>query len=388
MKPKRLMVIIPDELSAIVKKGEITQRYYNPGELFDEVHIVMTNDDKVNVADLQETVGRARVFLYNLPVDRKIFFKSLGLRPRLLKHWAETGVRLARQIEPDMIRCYGNSFNGFLGVEIKRALRVPMVVSLHAHPEEDARIAGLNWKARLFATMHETVEDLTLRNADIVLPVYESIRSYAERHGAKKVQVVYNALNPHLRGKESYKLHDPVRIISVGRLFAGKNPEHVIRAVAELDAHLTLVGDGPLLGHLREVTEACRAQQKVTFHKAIPNDQLCDMLPEFDIFATHSAFSGPPKAVLEPLLTGLPVVLNRCDARPVPELAEGDGSWILLVADTKEGYLQAFRRLIADDRFREQLGRKAYAHAQEHWAPDKMEAKVVEIYTQLMQESH
>lgn len=381
---KRLMVIIPDELSAIVKKGEVTPRYYNPGELFDEVHIVMTNDDKVNHSDLQLTVGRARLFLYNLPVDRSIFFKSLGLRPWLLKHWAEPGVRLARRVEPDMVRCYGNSFNGYLGVEIKRALNVPMVVSLHAHPEEEARIAGLNWKARLFATMHETVEDLTLRNADIVLPVYESIRSYAECHGAKKVQVVYNALNSNLKRKESYKLHDPVRIISVGRLYAGKNPENIIRAVADLDAQLTLLGDGPLLEYLGEITTACGAQKKVTFHKAIPNDQLCEMLPEFDIFATHSAYSGPPKAVLEPLLTGLAVVLNRRDGQPVPELAKGDGRWILLVANTRDGYLQAFKKLVADDEFREQLGRKAYAHAQEHWAPDKMEAKVVEICSQLM----
>jgi hypothetical protein len=39
----RLMVIISDKLPDLVKKGEITPRYYNPAELFDEVHIVATN---------------------------------------------------------------------------------------------------------------------------------------------------------------------------------------------------------------------------------------------------------------------------------------------------------------------------------------------------------
>jgi glycosyltransferase involved in cell wall biosynthesis len=390
-KPRRLVVTVSDLLSAIVRKGELTPRYYNPGGFFDEVHIMATNNDRVDPSDLQTTVGRAKLFLYNIPLQGRTFIRSLGYRPYLLKKWAQTGVRLARKIRPDMIRCYGNSFNGLLGVEIKHALNIPMIVSLHSHPEENVRAERLkwwpDWKRRLAITMHKTIERVTLQNADIVLPVYGSIRSYAERYGAKTVEVVYNVLNPsHLRQKHSYDLHKPVRIISVGRQFAAKNPEHIIRAVADLDANLTLVGDGPLHEHLKEVTVACRAQQKVTLDSAIPNDELCQMLPEFDIFAMHSAVSGEfPKTLLEALLTGLPVVLNRCNS-PALELADGDGSWILAVDNTREGYLESFRRLIGDEKLRGRLGRTAYAHAQENWAPDRMEAKVVRICNELMRE--
>src|SRR5580704_18008108 len=42
---ERLFVIVPDRLSALVSKGEVTQRYYNPGNLFRVVHLFMTNDD-------------------------------------------------------------------------------------------------------------------------------------------------------------------------------------------------------------------------------------------------------------------------------------------------------------------------------------------------------
>jgi len=390
-KPKRLLVTISDQLGAIVRKGELTPRYYNPGELFDQVHIMATNDDRVDPSDLQTTVGRAKLFLYNIPLARRAFTRSLGYRPCLLKQWARTGVRLAKQIRPDLIRCYGNSFNGLLGVEIKHALGIPMIVSLHSHPEENVRAERVklwpDWKRRLAPVMHRAVERVTLQNADIVLPVYGSIRGYAERYGAKTVEVVYNVLNPsHLRKKHSYDLHNPVRIISVGRQYVAKNPEHIIRAVADLDANLTLVGDGPFHEHLRKVTVACRAEQKVTFLSAIPNDALCEMLPEFDIFAVHSTVSGEfPKTLLEALLTGLPVVLNRCNP-PALELADSDGSWILLVENTREGYLENFRRLIEDEELRECLGRTAYAHAQENWAPDQMEAKVVRICSELMQE--
>ena len=70
-----LLVIIPDALSGLVNKGEITPRYYNPGNLFDEVHILMTNDDQVKPEDMQRTVGEARLYLHNLPEDRKQFIK-------------------------------------------------------------------------------------------------------------------------------------------------------------------------------------------------------------------------------------------------------------------------------------------------------------------------
>ena len=43
MGKSRLLVVIPDHLSDIVAKGEIQPRYYNPGEVFDEVHSKKTD---------------------------------------------------------------------------------------------------------------------------------------------------------------------------------------------------------------------------------------------------------------------------------------------------------------------------------------------------------
>jgi glycosyltransferase involved in cell wall biosynthesis len=56
----------------------------------------------------------------------------------------------------------------------------------------------------------------------------------------------------------------------------------------------------------------------------------------------------------------------------------------MIVDDSKDDYLKAIRKLIEDHDLREKLGRKAYAHAQEHWAPAKTEAKYVEIYERIM----
>ena len=99
------------------------------------------------------------------------------------------------------------------------------------------------------------------------------------------------------------------------------------------------------------------------------------------MFVIHTEYREINKSVLEALLTGLPVIINQRIGKPVPEL---QGDFVLLVENSKEGYYRAIKKLIEDDAFREQLGRKAYNHAKERWSPAKTEAKYVEIYKRYM----
>jgi len=374
-----LLVIIPDKLSDLTRKGEVTTRYYNPGNLFDLVHLVMTNDDRPDPAAVQKMVGDAELQLHNLPLPSP--YHTLGWHPVFLKDWVAAGLELGRRIQPQLIRAYGNAQNGYLAAQIKRYLGVPLVLSLHGNPDVERKKTPWwpHWMRRLMLQRMLTFEWESLAAADWVLPVYESIRSYAERRGGKNIEVYYNVINPdNLWVKRSYALHSPPRIISVSRQFEGKNPVNLIRSAARIPGvELTLVGDGPYHDRLKDEARDSGIGERTKFYRAIPNDQLCRMLPEFDIFAAHTDYWEISKAVLEPLLTGLPVVLNRQEKDPVPEF---QGDFMLLVENSPQGYYDAFMKLIQDDSFREQLGRKAYEHAMANWAPVQTEQKFVELY--------
>ena len=379
----RLVVVIPDRISEILQKGEYSGRYYNPGEIFDEVHILMTNDDRPDLGALQKTVGRARLFLHNIRAGKALFLKSIFWRPPLLKKWAREGVSIAARIKPNLIRCHGNHLNAFLASEIKQELGVPYILSMHINPDEDVRKRAYSWRGMLTSRASVDVEKISINNADLVIPVYKPILPYLRRLGATKIELIYNVINPvHLRKKENYDLHDPVQIISVGRVFREKYPINLIKALKGLNVELTVIGDGPQLSDLQRDTAEAGMTGTVRFIPAIPNDQLCGLLPGFDIFATHSEYFEVSKSVLEPLLTGLPVVLNKRIGEPVPEFQEGD--FLLLVENSEEGYRTAIEKLIADHAFRENLGRVAYEHAWRHWSPIKMEAKYVEVYRSVM----
>lgn len=380
---QKLFVIIPDRLSELIRKGEITERYYNPGNLFDEVHIIMTNNDKPDTSKLQSTVGRAKLYLHNLPAGRNLFIKTLGWHPWLLRGWAASAIELAEKIGPTMIRCHGAHLNAYLAYRIKCVLGIPYVVSLHTNAGAAQKIDKGGILDRVAYWGQSNIEKLGLKHADMVMPVYLPIVPRLEQMDIQNYEVCYNVLNPTcLQKKERYALHDPVEVVSVGRQLKGKNPENLIHAVAALPkVRLTLIGDGPLHAYLKQVAKGTGAEGRIEFMSALSNDELCRKLPEFDVFATHTDYFEIPKSVLEPLLTGLPVVINRRHGLPVPELTE---DICMLVDNTVEGYKFALSRLMNDSEFRASLGRNAFENANAQWAPSKAEAKYVDVYSRVM----
>ena len=386
---KKLLVIIPDRITGVVEKGEYQPNYYNPGDLFDEVHLLLTNDDKPDIASIQHTVGRAKLCIHNYPDDLNLVAKHHRLlTPFRLKKWARGGIEIARRIAPDMIRCHGVDWNTYLASRINKALGIPYVTSIHINLDENPnrRFKGDNLtpaqtKQNAF---YEYLESEALKRAHLVMPVYKPILPYLARKGISRVEVCYNILDgANLKEKTDYRINGPARLIYVGRLFAEKDPSNIIRAVAEMpDVHYTIVGDGPLRPQLKELVRQLGVDDRVTFRPVVFNAELCCMLPEYDLFVIHTEYFEISKSLLEGLLTGLPVVINARQGLPVPELQNGI---VKLVANTVHDYGKAIREFLASEERRAALGRGAYRKAQEEYAPAVTERKVVGIYKSILE---
>ena len=374
------MVIVPDRLSELVAKGEVTARYYNPGELFREVHIVMLNDDHPDPGAVQKMVGGATLHLHNLPPGRRFFLRTLGWRPWLLRLWAAKAVALAREIQPQIIRCHGATHNAFAAAEIKHQLHIPYVVSLHTNPDQNL---GISFVERLKRLRADEVVRVGLGNADVVLPVYEGIRPFLERLGLERIELAYNVVNPeNIARKSDYSLHDPVKIISVGRQLMGKDPTFLIRAVGEMDrVHLTLIGDGPLHEGLQQFVARNQLGNRVAFMRSLPNQIICQKFPEYDIFAVQNQYWGVPKTIMEGMLAGLPIIMNRPNPVYVPEITHLTA---LLVDDSLQGFRRGIEELIAESKKREALGRAAANFAWDKWDPAKSEGKFADVYKSIL----
>lgn len=374
-----LLVLVPDRLSDLVSKGEITERYYNPGDLFPDVHLALVNDDRPDVATIQPMVGSARLTVHNLPTPRRFFLCTAGWRRPLIVSWLDGAVSLASRVGASLVRCHGADVNLLAAAAIRERLGIPYVVSLHTCLEQPLTGRVERLRRRL---MTRAMVD-ALRDADATVAVYRSILPYLDRIETRRPHLAYNVVAPtELRSKSKYSFSRPFRLVSVGRQIPGKDPRQLIAAVATRDdMTLTLIGDGPLHDDLRARAVRFGAADRISFEKSCSNAVLCRRLAEFDAFATQTSYWEMPKTILEAMLVGLPVVVNRPAPGAVPEL---DESICLLVEDTLNGWSDGLSRIVADDALRERLGRAARARAEREWAPEITEARYVDIYRRVL----
>ena len=376
----RLMVIVPDRLSEILRKGEVTPRYYNPGELFREVHIVLMNGDKPDPTAVQPMVGGARLHLHNL-IDRqgRYLLRTLGWQRPLIEPMLRRALSLTREVRPQLVRTHNNFLEGAVAQRLKRELGTPYVVSLHGVWDVDDR---MTLRGRTLAFFREKLERVALADADAAIAVYLPIVRYARDYGAKRVELIYNIVAGAAVGRKAgYALGRPPRLITINRQLAEKNPENIIRAVAALDCSYTLVGNGPLHEPLKRLAAELGCAGRVRFIPSMPNAALCASLADYDLMLSHCDYWGMSKTIIEGALAGLPIVINR---HPKIAIGEYDGDWLIQCENSVEGYKSAIAGLLADEGRRAALGQRAEQIARTRFDPEAMEEKTVRLYREVM----
>lgn len=123
------------------------------------------------------------------------------------------------------------------------------------------------------------------------------------------------------------------RLIIVCRQEEGKGTEVVINSLPLILKHfpgatLDVVGDGDALVELKNLAANLGVHDRVHFHGKVNHATVLLLLKQADLFCFPTSSEGFPKAVLEALACGLPVITTRVSV--LPQLVEGCG---LLIED-------------------------------------------------------
>lgn len=188
-KSKRLFIIYGYDLGEVILKGEVTPRYFNPENYFDEVYLGLIYGEHLNLPQAQIMVGTAKLYIMWLDTPRHFMVKTLGFRPRLYAKQMKHNIKRIVDIKPDAIRIYGDKLHGFLGYLVKKTAKIPYVISLHSYND----FLASSWQERLGDFLGRTVRELALRNADSVIAVYSSIFEKYKKYN-KNTSLVYNVV--------------------------------------------------------------------------------------------------------------------------------------------------------------------------------------------------
>ncbi|MCS6836549.1 MAG: glycosyltransferase family 4 protein [Anaerolineae bacterium] len=165
----------------------------------------------------------------------------------------------------------------------------------------------------------------------------------------------------------------------VGRISREKNLPALLTAVRALGLRLLVVGDGPLRAPLQ--AEWGDVGGLVTWQGRVPHAELPALLRSVRAFVQPSFHEGHPKALLEAMACGLPVV--GTDVVGVRECIrhEVDG---LLCSPDAESLQATLARLLSDEALMAHLGQAARRYAVDHLALDKIAEREMAILQEII----
>jgi glycosyltransferase involved in cell wall biosynthesis len=204
------------------------------------------------------------------------------------------------------------------------------------------------------------LERLAVRAADRVVVTSSRTADYlveTHRVDRARVRVVPNAIDVRRFAPDPTVARESGLVIAVGRLAPEKNLALLIEAVARVPgARLQLVGDGVERPALEGAAKGLGAP--VEFSGTVPNEELPTLLNRAAVFALPSRYEGQPKALLEAMACGLPVVgADVAGIRDV--IRHGQTGW--LCQPDVDGLARALATLLGDQALRARLGDGARA---------------------------
>ncbi len=135
-----------------------------------------------------------------------------------------------------------------------------------------------------------------------------------------------------LHRPRTHPLGGCLKLVTVGRQEAGKGTDTLVRALPAVssvwpDVSLDVVGGGSQIGGLQRLADEEAVGHRVRFHGAVSHDRVLSILREADLFCFPTRSEGFPKAVLEALACGLPVVTTSVSV--LPHLMRGGAGWVM-----------------------------------------------------------
>lgn len=181
-----------------------------------------------------------------------------------------------------------------------------------------------------------------------------------------------------------------VRLLSVCRLTEKKGIEYAIRAVVEArkfgraGLQYTILGDGPLLEPLRELTKDLHAEDIIHFAGPRTQDEVAATLHDSDILLAPSVTAadgdveGVPVVLMEAMAAGLPVISTRHAA--IPELVEHQQTGLLVEERDVDGLVECINLLQREESMRASLGSNARAIIEREFNIDALNDRLVEHF--------
>jgi glycosyltransferase involved in cell wall biosynthesis len=187
---------------------------------------------------------------------------------------------------------------------------------------------------------------------------------------------------------KSFEFHQPIRLLSVGRLDPEKGICFLIEAVEKLvkgkrlDVVLQIVGKGLKGGEeqrLRREVEKRRLSGEIRFLGSVPHGpQLLKLYRDSDVFVLPSLTGeGFPQTLFEAMCCGVPIIASRVAG--IPRLIKDGENGLLINPASARDICEALERLATDSGLRNRLTHNGLSTVRNHTLEAERDRVIIRI---------
>ena len=313
---------------------------------------------------------------------------------------------LLRERSLDVVEACGSSMRAWHGAASRAIfLKEPKIVHSHGY-RADMLAAMLRWGT--YRSRHERpgfvmsshgfirvglplramtyINEWCLQAADVVVTTSSREAHRLSSRGHRDVRFIPNGIlytRPTSGGDLAERLAIvPKYVVAfVGRMSAEKRPDlvlHMARIMAcdHPDAVFLLIGTGPMTKSMHRLASRLGVAGQVCFAGLRPD--VTQLLHDVDVLVCPSDSEGTPRAVIEAMMAGVPVVATNVGG--LPDLVTDGITGVLVEPGSAEHLAAAVQMLKANPVMARALGQAGEAHAAKYFTIERMERQVAAVY--------
>ena len=304
------------------------------------------------------------------PIIPSLFFKLLKISKDSIIH-----VHIAHAMIPEIV---------FLVSKIRN---IPYVAHIHADVEPSGKMGFLlPFYKKIF------LQKILNYASKIVVPTKDYIAIISKKYAISKYKIIVIPTGVDLNNFKSMsgKLHNPIRLLFVGRLTKQKNIRLLIKSFKKIidnndfNIELHIVGEGEDKNKIIFLIKTLKLDNRVILHGSLIGNKLHKIYSNSDIFILPSMFESFGIVLIEAMASGIPIIASNipCVRNVIKNNKTG-----LLVKTTPEDFAEAIEKLLNNPKLREKLIENGLEEIKKYnW--DKIVSKFEWIYKEVIYDNN
>lgn len=282
-----------------------------------------------------------------------------------------SALRIAREVKADVVISQSPVLGGVAGLAICRRMGAKHLVELHGSEfVSHAPFGSKNW-------ILQHVSAHVFRYVDKIRVLSNGMKDQVVSKYDKELDERIAVLPPRVdlskfAAKTDWSSSGHLTVVMVGYVNSNKGQKRLINVLCSsgLPVDIWIVGDGPELQACKTAAAKLGVGERLRFFGRVGHTELAEILPLADVFVMFSTHEGTPRAIMEAMAAGLPVVTTNAGfcADIVGHEIEG----IVLGPNPEGEVVSVLQRLFEDPELRARMGKAARIRAERDYDADKL----------------